>query len=91
MDTPESVTAAYNDDHAPTPPLDEFLTAYEDDDNWWWRLACGHHLNLFDAAVDRIEQARLQHDPADFQPEMCVTCLVTLPCPTLVALNGGAY
>lgn len=55
-DTPASVEAMSSDDHAPTAPLDEFLAAYEDDDNWWWRIACGHHMNLFEAAIDRIEQ-----------------------------------
>jgi hypothetical protein len=87
--TPASVEAMYSDDHAPTADLDEFLAAYAEDDNWWWRIACGHHMNLFDDAVGRIEQATLQHAPADFQPDMCVTCLVTMPCPTLLALRGG--
>lgn len=40
-----------------TPPLDEFLAEYEQDDNCWWRMACGHHLNLFEEAVERMRQA----------------------------------
>jgi hypothetical protein len=43
---PQAVTASLND----------FLKAYNDDDNWWWRISCGHHLNLFDAALERIYQ-----------------------------------
>lgn len=46
------------DDMAPTPPLAEFLAVYGQDDNWWWRVSCGHHQNLFDDAVDRIEAAQ---------------------------------
>jgi hypothetical protein len=40
-----------------TPPLDEFLKTYEQDDNVWWIMDCGHHMNLFDQAVERMEQA----------------------------------
>jgi hypothetical protein len=45
-----------SDDHAPTPPLGSFLRAYAEDDNEWWRLSCGHHLNLFDAAVEQMDR-----------------------------------
>lgn len=38
-----------------TMPLDEFRKRFEEDDNEWWRLQPGDMLNLFDAAVDRIE------------------------------------
>ena len=41
----------------PTPPLDEFLREYEADDNIWWVMECGHHQNLFEAAVERMEEA----------------------------------
>lgn len=44
---------------AHTPPLDEFLAAYQQDDNIWWAIGCGHHQNLFEAACDRI--AELEH------------------------------
>lgn len=39
-----------------TPPLDEFLERFVADDNEWWRLDCGHHLNLFEAAVERMRE-----------------------------------
>jgi hypothetical protein len=39
-----------------TPPLDEFLTDYNDNDNIWWAMSCGHHMNLFDAAIERIDE-----------------------------------
>lgn len=38
----------------PTPPLDDFLVAYENDANVWWRLQCGDHQNLFEDAVGRM-------------------------------------
>jgi hypothetical protein len=40
-----------------TPPLDDFLREYEQDDNCWWRIPCGDHLNLFEAAVERMQAA----------------------------------
>jgi hypothetical protein len=36
----------------PTASLDEFLDAWQEDPNLWWRISCGHHLNLFEAAID---------------------------------------
>jgi hypothetical protein len=51
---PESVTAMMTDDPMmPTAPLEDFLVAMAIDDNTWWRVGCGHHLNLFDAACER--------------------------------------
>jgi hypothetical protein len=51
---PESVTAMMGDDPmVPTAPLEDFLIAMVIDDNTWWRIGCGHHLNLFDAACER--------------------------------------
>jgi len=38
-----------------TPPLDEFLREYEQDNNIWWGMGCGHHQNLFEAAVERMQ------------------------------------
>ena len=52
-----SVEAMVTDPQAPTAPLDEFLADYAEDDNLWWRIASGHHLNLFEAAVDRMTDA----------------------------------
>ena len=55
---PPSVTAMTDDAAmSPTAPLDDFLAAYDTDDNWWWRISCGHHMNLFDAAVERMREA----------------------------------
>ncbi|MCC3333563.1 hypothetical protein [Nocardia abscessus] len=38
-----------------TPSLDEFRRVYEADNNAWWRLECGHHMNLFDAALEKLD------------------------------------
>ena len=51
---PESVEAMLTDPANPTAPLADFLEAYVQDDNLWWRIGCGHHQNLFDAALDRL-------------------------------------
>lgn len=40
-----------------TPPLNEFLARFEQDDNEWWRIPCGDHLNLFEEAVSRMQDA----------------------------------
>lgn len=50
-----------------TPPVDAFLEAYNAADNIWWMIECGHHQNLFEAAVDerdalRAEVARLREE-----------------------------
>jgi hypothetical protein len=56
------VQAMVSDDpHAATCGLTEFLMAYEKDDNIWWMVACGHHQNLFEAAVERIEELENQY------------------------------
>jgi hypothetical protein len=56
----------------PTAPLEDFLPEYEADDNLWWRIACGHHQNLFEAAVDERtladDLADVLSDPS-FAPE----------------------
>jgi hypothetical protein len=54
-DVTPAVEAMVNsqDPMTPTAPLDEFLAALAEDDNLWWRVACGHHQNLFDAACER--------------------------------------
>jgi len=41
-----------------TPLLEEFRRVYEADSNAWWRLESGHHMNLFDAALDALDAAR---------------------------------
>ena len=40
-----------------TPTLDEFAAMYDEDEHLWWRIGCGHHQNLYEAAVERYEQA----------------------------------
>jgi hypothetical protein len=50
---------------AVTPKLDDFLVEYEQDDNVWWRLACGHHMNLFEEAVSRMLSAERRLASAD--------------------------
>lgn len=40
-----------------TPPLGEFLERFNSDDNEWWRIECGDHLNLFEAAVAERDAA----------------------------------
>lgn len=55
MTASEAVLRMITDNTAPTAPLDEFIAAYAEDDNWWWMLSCGHHQNLFEEAVERIE------------------------------------
>jgi hypothetical protein len=51
---PASVRAMADDPQAPTAPLEDFIEAMRYDDNWWWRIGCGHHLNLFEEALDRV-------------------------------------
>jgi hypothetical protein len=55
-------------DHDATPPIEDFLDGYEEDDNLWWRISCGHHQNLFDDAAYRIAEALKLH------PAHCPTC-----------------
>jgi hypothetical protein len=57
-DVPASVKAMVAELPTPTAPLEDFRAAYEADDNWWWRIGCGHHQNLFDAACDEIDRLR---------------------------------
>lgn len=45
-----------------TPPLDEFLTEYNQDDNIWWVIGCGHHQNLFEDAADRMQRSEAERD-----------------------------
>lgn len=46
---------ADRDPMTPTQSLDEFLAEFEQDDNVWWRLPCGDHLNLFEELLERYE------------------------------------
>ena len=40
-----------------TPTLDAFAAMYDADEHLWWRIECGHHQNLYEAAVERYERA----------------------------------
>ena len=42
-----------------TPTLDDFAAMYDEDDNLWWRIDSGHHLNLYEAARERYEAAEV--------------------------------
>jgi len=55
-----AVEAMEQADQAPTADLEDFILAYFEDDNIWWRVGCGHHMNLFDAAVERIRELEQQ-------------------------------
>lgn len=83
-----SVQAMASEPSAPTAPLNEFLLAYGDDDNWWWRIGCGHHMNLFDAALERIDAVIALHS-VDFLGTLCTGCGLPYPCPTVTTLAGG--
>lgn len=61
---PESVRRMLGDNNNPTAPLDEFLVVYNKDNNIWWQISGGHHQNLFEAAVDRIEELGGERDGA---------------------------
>jgi hypothetical protein len=87
-DIPAGVEAMNTDSKAPTADFDQFVAVYAEDDNWWWRIGCGHHMNLFDEAIERIDLARAQHQRADFEPRMCVTCNEEWPCTTRSILDG---
>lgn len=56
---PPSVPAMLSEQTA-TAPLADFLVAMREDDNWWWRIECGHHLNLFEASVEAQTEAYRQ-------------------------------
>lgn len=47
-------------EHEPTPSLETFVEAEKQDPNLWWRIGCGHHQNLLDQALDRIEALQLR-------------------------------
>jgi hypothetical protein len=53
-----SCEAMYRDPTAGTAPLDEFLEEMDADDNVWWMIGSGHHLNLFEEAVEQLERLR---------------------------------
>lgn len=36
--------------------VDGFLAAYEKDDNVFWRMECGHHQNVIDELIGRLDE-----------------------------------
>lgn len=58
-------TPWWDDDSAPTPSVGEFQAAYESDSDLWWRIDCGHHQNLFDAALAERDAALLRAGAAE--------------------------
>jgi hypothetical protein len=46
----------------PTAPLPDFIKAYNEDDQVWWTVECGHHQNLFEAAMDLIGYLQTERD-----------------------------
>ena len=80
-----------------TPTLDAFAAMYDADEHLWWRIECGHHQNLYEAAVERYERAeaaiqrvRELHTPYWDVTEMCRECSDDWPCDTLRALDGDS-
>jgi hypothetical protein len=47
----------YDWDAEPTPPLNLFLVAQKADPNLWFAIGSGHHQNLFEEALERLEPA----------------------------------
>lgn len=52
--TPKGLTYTMSDDTTPT--LDTYRRTHAEDPNAWWRLDSGHALNLFNTALDRLEE-----------------------------------
>ena len=46
--------------HDPTPSLAEFAEMEKVDSNAWWRLGSGDHLNLYEDAIELIEDLRAE-------------------------------
>ena len=87
-----------------TPTLDAFAKMYDEDEHLWWRIGCGHHQNLYEAAVERYEKAEAaiarvralhgRHDPNCPYGEdcagagLCLACREEYPCATIRAIEG---
>jgi hypothetical protein len=65
-----------NKPHHPTCSLDDFLPAYERDDNVWWMIECGHHQNLFDAAVERLYDVGVLDKRGENEAVMALTLML---------------
>lgn len=46
--------------------LDQFLTAYREDDNEWWATASGELMNHFDDLLDRLDRVQQIIDGPDY-------------------------
>ena len=64
------MSADWDDPMIPTPSLEVYQAEMEADDNFFWRISSGHHLNLLEDAEERIRIALQQHP--DSKP--CPTC-----------------
>lgn len=65
------MTVDWNDPLTPTPSLAQYTELEKDDPDLLWKIGCGHHENLLDAALDEIE--RLQVERAEYaHPEPCM-------------------
>ncbi len=87
-----------------TPTLDAFAAMYDEDEHLWWRIGCGHHQDLYEAAVERYEKAEAaiarvrelhgRHDPnCPYGQDcsgagLCLACREEYPCATIRALGG---
>ncbi len=59
-----------------TPSLDEYMEVMYSDPNLVWRLDIGHINNLFDQALEIVEDLRLLHHPVDVDGVIrCATCV----------------
>jgi hypothetical protein len=47
-----------------TQPFDVFVAKYEYDDNVWWRLSRDTKMDMFDSALERINELTTQRDDA---------------------------
>ena len=69
-----------------TPTLDAFAAMYDADEHLWWRIECGHHQNLYEAAVERYERAEAAikrvreqlHKPWKYECECCTRIWIAL-------------
>lgn len=51
-----AVRAMLDDPRAPTPPVWEFIAAYDENDTIWWRTPTGHLQNLFESLRDECDK-----------------------------------
>ena len=66
--------------------LDEFRKAFEEDDNIWWRMGSGDHLNLLEEALELIDSLN-ESLRRERQGNRCAGCGET----DVMALCGWCY